>query len=390
MSSLAQKLKSSLFGGILGHGQPATASSAPIRNSRGKGYSSTAPDEWSEQDKFAFGTLRYPDDVGTAEFGHYLLFHIFEVKQSKYAGPRSNTTVTTDEYGRQRHKTEKFKKAEHNFHSSLPAYEQDGAELKKLTDRQEGRKNKSISGALRTSGKLVRTSDTIALYMPPNIKSSYKANYKNSETGLAGVLGADLIGATSVSDLLSKVGTEGTMKTIRDSIMDVIGIKATTAIADFVSGGDLQGVVRKGAQRALNPAVEAIFQSVDLRSFNFSFRFTPRSEKELRQVHAIQKLFKFHMLPERVQNQNIGRHLIFPSEFDIQYMYQETENHWYPFVSGCVLTDMEVTYGPGGETQHFRPIKVGGGEAPAPTEINMTLTFTETEIMTKEKIVEGF
>ncbi|MDP6586620.1 MAG: hypothetical protein QF535_18340, partial [Anaerolineales bacterium] len=104
----------------------------------------------------------------------------------------------------------------------------------------------------------------------------------------------------------------------------------------------------------------------------------------------IQKLFKFHMLPERVQGQNIGRHLIFPSEFDIQYMYQETENHWYPFVSGCVLEKMEVTFGPGGETQHFRPIKVGGGEAPAPTEINMTLTFSETEIMTKEKIVEGF
>ena len=28
--------------------------------------------------------------------------------------------------------------------------------------------------------------------------------------------------------------------------------------------------------------------------------------------------------------------------------------------------------------------------APPPSEINMTLTFRETEIMTKEKIAEGF
>ena len=143
-------------------------------------------------------------------------------------------------------------------------------------------------------------------------------------------------------------------------------------------------------QRALNPALEAIFQSVDLRTFAFNFRFTPRNERELRNAHAIIKLFKFHMLPERVQGEKIGRHLIFPSEFDIQYMFQGTENKWYPFVKPCVLESMNVDYGPGGESQHFRPIEVGGGEAPPPTEINLSLNFTETEIITKESVVEGY
>jgi hypothetical protein len=382
MSSLAQKLKSSLFGGILGHGQPATASSAPIRNSRGKGYSSTAPDEWSEQDPMAFGTLRYPDDLGTAEYGHYLLFHIFEVSQSKYAGPQ-----TTPQVGGPPGRTTKRPKEEHNLYSPSIAYEQDDAKLNSVRRETD---NKSISGALRAGGKLKRTSDTIALYMPPNLKSSYNANYKKSETGLAGVMGADLIGATNVSEVLDKLGTAGTFATVRDALIDTLAVKAAAGITDLVTGGDLEGVIRKGSQKALNPALEAIFQGVDLRTFDFQFRFTPRSEKELRQVHAIQKLFKFHMLPERVNNQKIGRHLIFPSEFDIQYMYKGVENNWYPFVSGVVLEKMDVTFGPGGETQHFRPIKVGGGEAPAPTEINMTLTFSETEIMTKEKIVEGF
>ena len=44
-----------------------------------------------------------------------------------------------------------------------------------------------------------------------------------------------------------------------------------------------------------------------------------------------------------------------------------------------------MNYGPT-EQQTFRPV----GEAPPPIEIDMTVNFTETEIVTKEKIDEGF
>ena len=64
------------------------------------------------------------------------------------------------------------------------------------------------------------------------------------------------------------------------------------------------------------------------------------------------------MLPERVQGQKIGRHLIFPSEFEIQYMFQGTENKWYPFVKPCVLESLSVDYGPGGESQHLSLIHI--------------------------------
>jgi hypothetical protein len=170
------------------------------------------------------------------------------------------------------------------------------------------------------------------------------------------------------------------------ALTDTLTMKLAAGAADLVTGGDLEGVLRKGQQKALNPAVEAIFQSVDLRTFNYNFRFTPRSEAEVRTVDNIIKLFKFHMLPERVQNEAIGRHLIFPSEFEIYYMFQGVENQWYPFTGQCVLENMDVSYGPGGESQHFRPVD----GSPPPTEINMSLTFKETEIITKEKIVEGY
>jgi hypothetical protein len=135
-----------------------------------------------------------------------------------------------------------------------------------------------------------------------------------------------------------------------------------------------------------NPALEALFESMDFRDFQYQFRFTPRSENEVRVVDDIIRLFKFHAAPERMTGEKIGRHFRFPSEFDIFYMYQGQESKWYPMLHTCVLNNIDIQYGPGNETQHFRPVD----GSPAPTEINMTLQFTETEVNTKEMIKLGF
>jgi hypothetical protein len=389
MASLAEKLKQQLFG----VSKPSVMSSAPIRDSRSYGFSNSDPFADTENNKYAYGTLRYPDNLGEYEFGHYLLFHIFQVSQSKYSGPQKETETRTIAAGtpfqRKETITKNFNKQEHVLYSDKVAYEDSGDINDVIRDTQSD-EGGSVSRALKSAGRLKRSSDTIALYLPPSIKQSVNVGYKKSETGLAGVLGADLAGASNVEDFLAKLGTESTFNTLRSALIDTIGLKFAAGVADLVTGGDLEGVARKATQRALNPALEAIFQSVDLRTFAFNFRFTPRNESELRNAHAIIKLFKFHMLPERVQGEKVGRHLIFPSEFDIQYMFQGTENKWYPFVKTCVLESMNVDYGPGGESQHFRPIEVGGGEAPPPTEINLSLNFVETEIITKESVVEGY
>ena len=137
---------------------------------------------------------------------------------------------------------------------------------------------------------------------------------------------------------------------------------------------------------APNPALEAIFKGTGFRSFSYNFRFTPRTEREVRVVDDIVRLFKFHAAPERMFGEKVGRHFRMPAEFDIFYMYQGQQNSWYPMIHSCVCESVDVTYGPGGESQHFR--KVDG--SPAPTEINLGLSFKETEVITKELVKEGF
>ena len=106
----------------------------------------------------------------------------------------------------------------------------------------------------------------------------------------------------------------------------------------------------------------------------------------MRVVDDIVRLFKFHAAPERMYGEKVGRHFRMPAEFDIFYMYQGQQNKWYPMIHSCVCNSVNVSFGPGGESQHFRLVD----GSPAPIETNLSLKFTETEVMTKEMIKAGF
>ena len=101
-------------------------------------------------------------------------------------------------------------------------------------------------------------------------------------------------------------------------------------------------------------------------------------------VKRIIEMFRFHMAPELRSDHN--RFITLPSEFDIHYMYQDqtgkaTENDFYNKIATCVLQDCKVNYTPDGVRSHADG---------SPVHITMALTFKETEMITKEKIDQGY
>jgi len=140
----------------------------------------------------------------------------------------------------------------------------------------------------------------------------------------------------------------------------------------------------KAFGQAVNPQMEVTFQSVPFREFSFPFEFAPKNPSEKDSIHKIINMFKFHMLPE-YQGTTKG-YFNTPSEFQITYMYREDINTYIPRVSRCVLTNMEVDYAPEGVISSFIPDEGGA----APTLATVNLTFKETEIMTKERVADGF
>jgi len=130
--------------------------------------------------------------------------------------------------------------------------------------------------------------------------------------------------------------------------------------------------------------MEVLFDSMGLRTFTYQFNFAPKNEQEAVEVQKIIQLFRFHMAPEL--RPGINRYLGLPSQFDIHYMFlskdgQASENSFYNKISTCVLQDCKVNYTPNG----VKSFEDGG-----PTATTMALTFKEIELMTKDKIAEGF
>ena len=210
-----------------------------------------------------------------------------------------------------------------------------------------------------------RISDAIALYVdgPPTVK--YSMNYANKELGtLLGVLSGGVLDSQSAMKGAGEAGAA-----LGASLAKLPGAFGAADVASALSASS-------GA--ALNPFKETVFESVDFRSFAFKYKFFPKNKTESDAVFNIINTFKFHMHPEMSSGKLF---FIYPSEFNISYYFGDAENGYFHKFATCVLENMDVNYG-GDQFSSFRD--------GSPTEINMSLTFRELEILTKNMIEEGY
>jgi hypothetical protein len=209
-----------------------------------------------------------------------------------------------------------------------------------------------------------RLKDVITLHMQERPSVSYGINYQDKDLGiLGGLLGSD-------SDL-SNSTQAGRLTGLSQSMSLQIA-----KIPSILPGlGSLSDIIQLGAKVKTNPFREVFFEGIDYRKFNFKYKFMPKNDNESRNIYYIIEKFKEHMHPELAAG---GAFFLYPSEFDIAYYHKTTENKYFNKIATCALTDMSVEYG-GEQLSSF-----SNG---APTEINLTLSFRELELLTKETIM---
>jgi len=354
-------------------------------------------------DPFAFNQISYPRDVTTnIENGHYMLFYVNVQNKSKYhykdykgVGVGGVTTIFGEKdsyegaaFGEKAY-SEGVSDADFKLNlikSGTPGNRLD-SNFTTLAKSQQVARTGMRTWAPTTS----RISDSIALYLPGSISSELSAKYDEAAMGVIGFAAATGLRFT---DQFGNDDFEGAAKTLQGALGSVgqdILQRALAGIADLSTG--VEGTYQFANQifgRATNPYMEVLFKETPLRSFDYTFSFQPKDQHERDDVQDIIKTFRFHMAPE-LQEQNM-RFMGIPSTFDIHYMYQsETRNRpmdWRsakenPFVNKiatCILTSCDVTY-----NDAAKSFQDG-----SPTSITMALSFTETEMITKEKINEGF
>ena len=370
------KLKTNLFGGPgnTGFSKPPPSTVQDI---------GITPTSVLNVDPLRFGTYQFPKDVFESDqLGHYMVFYVNEQKRSKF----DYGTQTTFQAGPQQyHNDTKLKSEDRRL--DVRNYEITGTssgtgEPDLSTSDRNRRAKTGIDSKKQTTRRIT---DSIALYLPPNVRDTTSAEYENMSTGLIGQFagkGLDIQKAMNEQDYeeaskeLTGAGSDFAIEAARRS-----GAAFVEALAG--SEGAIQ-LLNRTLGQADNPFMEVLFTTMGVREFTYNFNFAPRNQDETGEIQQIIQLFRFHMAPE-MQGAN-ARYLTLPSEFDIHYMFKGKdgngrENDFFNRITTCVLINVDVNYTPNG----VRTFEDG-----SPTQIQMGLTFRETEILTKEKINQGY
>jgi uncharacterized protein (DUF697 family) len=358
------------------------------------------------EDPLSVSTFSYPMDVQqNFQNGHYMLFYVNVQNKTKYkyknldgkdiGDYRSKEIVEERLVGHPAEGiTKKFSKIiEMKGANAAEILYQKGRSLIKgqhvdfesisIDPGLDSQRKKTKAGVTSLFNNTTRIQDSIAMYLPPNVEDNTTAGYNDFRTGMAGFL------AAGGSKALAQGGDAAAItQSVLDSAEGLIGKagqKIVSEIAEVALGAEgANELINKAFGVADNPYMEVLFDAMALRTFTYTFNMAPRNEQEAAEIQNIIQVFRFHMTPELRGNQS--RFIGLPSEFDIHYMFLSkdgvaSENTFYNKIATCVLTNCAVNYTPNG----VKSFEDGG-----PTATRMTLTFKEKEMLTKERINQGF
>lgn len=201
------------------------------------------------------------------------------------------------------------------------------------------RKSNSLRSSMYTTHK--RSKESIAIYMPAKLTTSYGSDWQTTELGMVG----KVIQAAKNYDNLDMADV-GNM--IREE-----GIKMTAGAIQALTPLNVKDAAELMTGSMSNPFVEVLFKGVNNRDFQMSFNFTPRNNEEANTVAEIIRRFQFHMMPEYKYNQDESSYMLHPSTVDVTFMKIDengnaVRNTWLHRMSTCAISNVSVDETPEG------------------------------------------
>lgn len=344
--------------------------------------------------------LDVTSEVGSGNHGHYVMFMINEQQNAKisFKGRKDNldpmtgglgdanasvkkensiraipkfiTTLTGNKYEKKAN-TDGHKNSVNKDSTSNSAFANDA---QAATDRAK-------QPIVVTRAPTRRISTAITLFMPNQVATSYGAEY--TDTGI-GLITNEALEAFN-SRLQTREGRDALRRGLTEGLPTALTLLLQETLGALPGFGGLREVQGMQTGEIISDRLELAFKGVNKRSFQYTFRMIPKSKAEAEEIRNIIFMFKSNMLPEFSSGSEIGRRMIVPNTFDIRYMYQSRENDFLYKVGTCVLENMSVTYG-GDKYRTY----TGTDDGAPPSETTMTLQFKELDLVTREKVQEGF
>ena len=336
-------------------------------------------------------------DPGLGNHGHYIMFYINAQEKAKLdtSGRTDRGSVADDPS--QQYNIPKFISEWDSVTQSYKTQQASNEQVKRINDnaqvdpiaQREGRvstdkteyKGKGSSIRIkRAPTKRLKTG--IAMYMPGTVQVSYKTDYQDTPMGAVTEQALNAYNAAvglNYRDFATNIGNmdQGAIELLQQAGLGIVG--SIPGMAGVKEAFEMkQGVI-------ISDRLELAFKGVGKRNFTYDFKMIPKNQDEADMIRKIIFAFKANMLPEFAGGNRAGRRLIVPNTFDIQYMYVGKTNEYLHNISTCVLQDMSVSYG----GDRYKTFDANDDGAP-PVETSMSLNFQEMELITRERVFEGF
>lgn len=332
------------------------------------GINSTGPLKDLHNDKKAISKLQYPIDLGNGPYVNYIKFSILKSVGIEGTNSSEQFGGITNQFRR----NSNLENLVNNVQSTAGELVAGAANFFSIdSETQTGIKNFAGElgiGNFSTQRRVKSTGTVIALYMPPTMVFSQTNGY--SDFSYTQQLGMALAAAQGLDAAAS-----GDLSTAGNAALEAAG---RAVLSDDVRSALTYGFTGK----ALNPQLEVIYQETPLRTFQFEFVLAARSKAEQAAIKEIIYNFRNAAAPSFEGAAVSGRYLIPPDEFDIEFCFNGLPNENLPRLSTCVLTSIVTDFAPSGQ---FTTFSDG-----SPMSIRLALEFKEVDIITKQRVQQGF
>ena len=214
-----------------------------------------------------------------------------------------------------------------------------------------------------------RSIGSVTLPVPTAVSDSNSASWGEDKMNAGQIMASEVAmqaitgGAGAGMDAAEKALDAGTMQG-KDEVKD--------ALKQYFVGQatGVKGILARTEGKIINPNMELIFNSPQLRDFSFTWKMSPRSEAESIVIKKIIRMFKQSMAPKKTEAELFLRA---PNTYKLQFIHAATrkEHDFLPLIKECAMTGFNVNYTPDGNYATYRNS--------AMVAVELSFTFKELE-----------
>lgn len=213
--------------------------------------------------------------------------------------------------------------------------------------------------------------------IPQGITYGDGASYTTFDVGLIGEF-AKLVGEQGEFNLDAGKAAAVKAKDMVAAEFEAVGPTGAGIIAARKSGFDnIATSIEFANKQVMNPRTNSAFSGNTLRNFQFDFKMIGKSDSEVKMIDRIQQTFRTYVYAAKL-GQNSSFMLRYPPKWIIKFVDpSQKELDYIPKIYSCYLTGVNTVINPTSNT--FRR------EDLSPYEIDMSLQFQETKILTRDE-----